>query len=141
MLRKGDWWGNDFAALVNFLTNKVSTFPIEGIVQARCSCGCTIFSLVADRSEGCAKRICINCNQKSFICNSQESWSEARPKKIHCVCRSVRFEIGVGISPLNAYMSNNLITIGQRCIECGLLTNNIDWTIYSLPMEVLIGLV
>jgi hypothetical protein len=67
-----------------------------------------------------------------FIGDSAELWDEADPKKCVCPCKADRFEIGVGFS-LRQDGEVKWITVGERCLKCGVLGSFADWTVDYSP--------
>ena len=66
-------------------------YPIGRVVQSACACGGSVFRLVGNPQEGCAKRICPSCQAEQFICDSAEIWDEARPEACVCPCTGELF--------------------------------------------------
>ena len=126
----GRWWkGTDFDDVVEYIKIITKTgYPAEKVLQSVCLCGNTTFRLEADQIEGCARRTCTKCNRKTFIGDSADYWEEATPEQVASPCGHSVFELGVGFS-----LRNNgdikWITVGQRCIQCGVLVSAVDWEI------------
>lgn len=137
----GKWWkGEDFADLTEYLRSYCEDpYPADLIVQSVCSCGHAVFRLQGDREEGCARRICAACKAAAFICDSGEYWDEAEPIPLSCVeCRGRQFEVGVAFSK-RADGDIRWITIGERCVRCGVLGSFMDWKIDYGPTDHLPG--
>jgi hypothetical protein len=135
----GKWWkGTSFADLVEYIQLLTADgYPAERILQSTCACGNTSFHLLADPDEGCAQRICTECNHAAFIGDSAECWAEVTPKKVRCLCKQSVFEIAVGFS-LRRQGEIKWITVGQRCVKCGVLASYVDWKIdYSPSLHLL----
>src|SRR5579859_1924911 len=130
----GKWWrGENFADLAQYLRLLTEeSYPADQIVQAICACGNTMFRLFADPVEGCAQRACTKCLQRTFIGDSAEYWDAADPKQIRCPARHTIFELGVGFS-LRAESDVRWITVGERCVKCGLLGSPLDWKVNYGP--------
>jgi hypothetical protein len=90
--------------------------------------------LEADQEEGCARRICSACVQSEFIGDSAEVWEEAEPEKCICPCKGDQFEIGIAFSR-RADGEVRWMTVGERCIRCGVLGSCVDWKIDYAPSQ------
>lgn len=100
--KSGNWWlGSDAGDLAEYLAalTEVGYLATEFRI-AQCGCGLNVFSLAIDADEGAATRICVGCGQTHFICDSQEYWEDASPKKWKCVgkCKSRTANICVGFA-------------------------------------------
>ncbi len=140
--QSGKWWkGSDFSDLAEYI--RVLTeegYPAETIVQSVCTCGHSVFRLFVDADEGCAQRRCMACGEATFIGDSAEYWDEAEPKKVRCPCKHDQFEVGVGFS----FRDNDevkWITVGERCMRCGVLGSAVDWKIDYEPSRHLLTMV
>jgi hypothetical protein len=135
--KSGKWWrGSEFGDVVQYLREYTADgYPVRSVVQCVCECRGTAFKLEGDRDEGCARRTCVACERQAFIGDSAEFWDEAKPKLCRCpACKGVAFEIGVGFS-LRDDGDVRWITIGQRCLKCGLLGSFVDWSIDYGPAD------
>jgi ribosomal protein S27AE len=132
--RAGPWWtGEDFGDLAEYL--RVVTaggYPADRILESVCSCGGTTHRLRADPLEGVAQRTCVVCGSSAFIADSEEEWSEARPELWRCICGNDTAELGVAFS-LKSDGEVRWITVGQRCMSCGVLAAMVDWKISYGP--------
>jgi hypothetical protein len=128
--RTGQWWtGEDFAVLAEYLRVMTAEgYPANRILQSVCSCGGTTHRLRADPFEGVAQRSCVRCGTSAFIADSEEEWSEAQPEPWRCVCGNDTAQLGVGFS-LKGDGEIRWITVGQRCVSCGVLDAMVDWKI------------
>ncbi len=133
----GKWWkGTEFADLAEY----VRLYTAEGYVatdirQSTCAnCGGTVFRLYGDTEEGAARRVCISCKQKAFICDSEEFWEDADPQQCVCPCKGKEFEVAVGFS-FRETGDVKWVTVGQRCIRCGTLGSFVDWKIDYSPTD------
>ena len=110
------------------------SYPIGEIRQSTCSCGNTAFYLEYDEDEGVAKRTCSKCEKEHFICDSEEFWSDAEPQKLVCECKGKLVEIGVGFSISdNPERGIKWITVGTRCVNCGIMGVPVEWKIDYSP--------
>jgi hypothetical protein len=135
--KSGQWWkGQGFEDLVEYLRQYTSrNYPAGPIVQSLCAeCGSATFALVVDDDEGCAKRQCGGCDAEAFIGDSDEVWDDADPGEAACPCGGERFEVGVAFS-LRDDGSVCWITVGARCVACGVLGVYADWKIDYDPTD------
>jgi hypothetical protein len=135
----GTWWtGTEFADLSEYLQALTkTTYPASEVRQSVCRCRQTVFALHADRMEGCAQRTCCSCGDRAYLVDSADSADEARLRPVKCPCGGKKFEIGVGFS----FRENGevrWITIGQRCVACGVLASYADWSIDYAPSRQLL---
>ncbi|MDP9371333.1 MAG: hypothetical protein M3Q65_02525 [Chloroflexota bacterium] len=130
----GKWWkGEDFSDLVEYIRLLTAEgYPADRVVQSVCTCGDTAFRLLVDQEEGCAQRTCATCGEVAFICDSAEYWEDAKPKKVHCPRKHDVGEVAVGFS-LREDGEVKWVTIGRRCITCGILGSPVDWKINYGP--------
>lgn len=130
----GRWWtGTEFRDVEAYLRAlTASGHPVSEVVQSKCSCGGTVFSLLHDDEEGCAQRLCRACDERAFIADSAEIWTEATPTWVVCPCGSRDAEIGVGFST-RPDGEIQWVTIGHRCTQCGVLGSSVDWKIDYAP--------
>ncbi len=130
--KSGKWWkGSSFEDVTEYIKLYMG-YPVEQVVQSICTCGNTTFTLKVDQEEDCAQRTCTACNKSTFIGDSDEYWEDASPKKVRCPCKNTVFEIGVGFSFRD---DGNIkwVTIGHRCMKCGVLGSSADWKINYAP--------
>lgn len=140
--KSGEWWlGFSPFHLEEYLcalVNEENGYPIGAFRLAKCECGSDKFLLFADRDQGVARRICIKCKNKHFICDSEEFWKEASPTQWKCIeCGSKYANIGVGFS-LHDDGEVRWIYVGQRCIGCNVLGEYVDWKIDYGPSKQLL---
>lgn len=131
--KSGKWWiGEAPEDLEEYLAAySEDGHPMDEFRLVRCPCGSTIFHLEADYNEGVARRTCMKCRKRHFICDSGEFWAEAEPEKFKCIeCGSIRANIGVGFSLYKAKARDvRWIYIGVRCAKCGVLGCFADWKV------------
>jgi len=135
--KSGSWWkGTEFADVAEYLREYTAdAYPADEVVQSVCSCGHTVFQVEGDRDEGCARRTCAACGVEAFIGDSDEYWADAEPVKLVCVgCRGLVFEVGVAFSKREDG-DVRWITIGERCVRCGILGSFVDWKIDYGPTD------
>jgi ribosomal protein S27AE len=135
----GQWWtGEDFADLAEYIRLLTAGgYPADRVVQSVCTCGGTAHHLLADQAEGAAQRICATCGATAFIADSEELWGEAQPERWRCVCGHDTTELAVGFS-LRGDGDVRWVTVGQRCIRCGVLGSFVDWKIDYGPSAQLV---
>jgi len=143
---KGKWWkGENFEDLKKYLSDlykQDAGNKLRKILQSKCSCGSSLFVLIFEKNEGIAKRICVECKQEHFICDSGKYWEDAlkesKPIEMKCPeCKNKPHELAVGFE----YRKEGLfkkgdikwIIIGARCYHCGLLSSPVDWKIDYSP--------
>ena len=138
--KSGEWWkGTEFGDIDEYLRDITADgYPADEIIQSVCTCGQTVFQLEVDDTEGCARRTCAACGTQTLICDSEEFWDEAESVEVVCPCRGLRFEVGVAFSK---YEGGDVrwITIGRRCVECGVLGSPVDWKIDYGPTDHLLS--
>lgn len=133
--RSGQWWrGDNFADLVEYVrAYTASNYPVGGVVQSRCrSCDATTFTVRVDDEQGCAVRECVACDASAFIADSEEYADDADLGDASCPCGAETFEVGVGFS-LREDGDVRGITVGGRCVACGVLGAYADWKIDYSP--------
>jgi hypothetical protein len=138
----GKWWkgqnADDLVEYIRLLTEQGS--PATKFAVAKCACGADHFRLYADRDEGCAKRQCASCGKDAFICDSEEISEEASLKKARCKCKKDVFDVAVGFA-LRDTGEIKWITVGARCVSCGMLGAYVDWKINYAPTDHLYSMV
>ena len=134
--RSGQWWrGTEFDDLATYLREFTAQgYPAGPVAQSTCECGRRVFRLELDDEEGCARRTCSTCGRAAFIADSAEYWDEADPGDAQCRCGEEGFEVGVAFS-LRDDGDVRWITVGGRCVACGLLGAYADWKIDYSPTD------
>jgi len=134
--KSGTWWrGEEFADVAQYLRDLTEEgYPVEIVLQSTCGCRETKFLLDADQTEGCARRTCPQCEAEAFVGDSEEYWEESEPERSTCRCGAELFELGIGFSLRN---DGEIcwLTIGQRCVACGLLGSFVDWKVDYAPTD------
>jgi hypothetical protein len=72
------------------------------------------------------------CGASAFLCDSEEYWDDADPDDAACPCGGEVLEIGVAFS-LRDDGDVRWITVGGRCVACGVLGVYTDWKIDYSP--------
>jgi hypothetical protein len=136
--QSGDFWrgseGSDLHPFLIDLAAEEGACRIDRFELARCACGSLEFSLEGDDEEGCAKRTCVSCHVDRFVCDSDVYWSEATPEPLTCHgCGGATFNVGVGLSLTKRATDVLWVTVGQRCVACGIMGSFVDWKIAYSP--------
>lgn len=127
--------GREFMDLASYLRDVTEEAnPTRVVLESTCGCRATAFAVEADTVEGCARRICPACGAAAFLADSEEYWNEAEPERVHCACGHQTFEVGVGFS-FRPDDEVDWITVGCRCLQCGLMSVPVDWEIDYAPTE------
>jgi hypothetical protein len=132
----GKWWiGSEPVDIQGFLTAYSSEgYKVDEFRLARCECGCEVFHLDADDTEGAARRECVKCGKVHFICDSEEYWGETDPERCTCVeCGSEAFNVGVGFSLYEDTEDVRWLYVGERCVTCGILGCFAGWKVAYGP--------
>ncbi|MFQ5732927.1 MAG: hypothetical protein ACE5KM_13385 [Planctomycetaceae bacterium] len=136
----GKWWiGNEPKDIREYLEALTEdSYPISEFRLARCDCGSAAFRVEADANEGSALRTCVSCGKGHFICDSEEYWDESDPENWQCIeCEADQTNVGVGFSLYDDGDDIRWISIGVRCVQCGVLGCFADWKVGygpSLPL-------
>jgi hypothetical protein len=138
----GKWWkGENFDDVAEYLRLLTADgYPAKRVLEPTCTCGGHAFRLHRDPNEGVARRTCVSCGAKAFIGDSGELWAEARPRLVKCPCGGAEFQLGVGFA-LRDNGDVRWITVGERCLACGILGAAIDWKVDYSPTDHLFALI
>jgi len=141
----GKWWvGTEAEDIMEYLKAlKTEGYMVQEARVCKCGCGSLQFNLRADRDEGCARRACIDCGTKTFLCDSSEYWKDAKPQTWKCrECASKVCNLAVGFSlyePEEGKPADvRWISVGQRCANCGTLGCFVDWKVAYGPSHQLL---
>jgi hypothetical protein len=138
--KSGNWWKGtspqDIAAYLEQLF--AESYPIHEHRLSVCECGSEVFSLHWIPGEDAVRRTCAKCGEKTFVCDSEESW-EGKPRKYKCVeCKSEKANLGVAFSLYDDMSDIRWIYVGYRCENCGVLGSFADWKVgYSPSLNLL----
>jgi hypothetical protein len=136
----GEWWkGQDFDALAEYL--RVLTqdeYSVDRVLEPKCSCGGATFRLVCDQDEGVARRACVRCGTEAFIADSEDYAADADLQPVSCVCGGAEFQLAVGFA-FREGGDVRWITLGLRCVQCGVLGSPADWKIDYSPTDHLLA--
>ena len=78
--KKGEYsYGDEQADIREELTrnSKDNAYPVHHFADATCKCGCHVFLLSVDDSEGAAMRICYDCDDEHPIGDSEDYLEDA----------------------------------------------------------------
>lgn len=129
------WVGSEAADIEEYLRAVTAeNYPADRFVHATCTCGGAQFHLDADSNEGCTQRTCTRCKQSHLVCDSGEYRDDAEPEGLVCPCGANAFEVAVGFSHSDDG-SVKWITVGMRCVTCGVLGSSADWKIDYGPTD------
>lgn len=94
-------------------------------------CQANEFRLEFDDEQGAAKRTCAKCGAEHLICDSDEYWDDASPRKWKCVgrCKSKAVNLCVGFAMLGGNEDVRWLYVAARCLACGTLGCYCDWKI------------
>jgi len=134
--KSGEWWkGSAPPDLDEYLADYTEgSYPADRFEHARCACTCARFRLEVDDEAGCARRSCVACDKQHLMLDSGDHWSEATPEECACPCGGEVFELAVAFSH-RADRSIRWVTIGARCVACGVLGAYSDWKIDYEPAD------
>lgn len=139
--KSGEWWVGDGPEDLKEYLEAFSedSYPVHEFRVARCDCGSVEFHLEASDEDGVARRACVACKRKHFICDSEENWDDAETKRWRCVeCKSKVANVGVGFSLYDDRQSIHWLYVGERCVACGVLGCAASWKIgYSPSLQLM----
>jgi len=95
------WWrGTDAADLDELLREfAAASYPVDRVAHAKCSnCDATVFDVVLDDEEGCARRTCGTCGSSLLMLDSRDTVDSADLCQAACPCGGERFEMAVGFA-------------------------------------------
>ncbi|MGW3321347.1 hypothetical protein [Streptomyces virginiae] len=128
------------AELAEFLRKAADGRPVK-IVPSVCSgCGGRVFFVLVDDVEGGAERVCVGCEDRAFIADSEEFWDDADPGEACCPCGSEEFETAVAFSLADTVLVR-WVTVGLRCPMGGAVGVYADWKIDYGPTDHLLTMV
>ena len=134
--KSGKYWkGKTLDDLKQYIIGFAEYKP-ELIKQSVCECSNKIFNITHEPDEGFVKIKCSQCGKEKYIADCAEIEDEIDPEKLTCQCKSEDFEVCVGFSFIKEDEENidiKWITVGARCIECGMLGSPADWKIDYSP--------
>src|SRR5262245_18004912 len=136
------WKGTEPSDIEEYLRALTAEgYPTDRFVHPACACGGTTLDLLAWNEDPEAtylsypKRVCVACGAERLICHAREKWmKEVEWETIACRCRKKEFDVAVGFSHRGADAGElagvvRWITVGTRCVACGLLSAPLDWKV------------
>lgn len=128
------WKGTEAADLEPFLRDyEAGGYPVTRVVQARCGCGATRFEVSLSDDGDAVSRACARCGEEVRMLDSAEHWDEdGEHDECACPCEGEVFEAAVGFA-LREDGSVKWVSVGLRCVECGILGTYADWKIDYEP--------
>lgn len=120
----------DLASYIREATEKAN--PANVVLESTCGCRATEFQVEVDEDADCAMRTCLACGAGAHIGDSDEFWAQVEPVVLRCPCGGTAFEVGVGYS-LDDEDEVHWLTVGGRCLACGVMTTAAEWKIDYRP--------
>ncbi|USX55809.1 hypothetical protein [Lentzea sp. HUAS12] len=112
-------------------------YEVTHVVESVCG-GCGGKSFTVQMTEDQAvRRTCLACGLGEFIGDSDEHWDEDDAEECECTCGGEDFAAALGSSCLPDG-EVRWLTVGLRCLECGLAGVYEDWKIDYLPSRHLV---
>ncbi len=124
----GKWWkGTEYADVEAYLRAlEPGGYSVDRVIEAKCSCGGSVFALDVDQDNEVARTTCVACGREAFVADSGDHWSEASPRRLKCPSRHSEYELGLGLCIREAEWVR-WMSIGARCARCGILSSPLDW--------------
>lgn len=138
--KSGPYWrGKSHEDLHEYLTLLTADDedPATDIVRAVCACGGTVFSLRCANDQRAAERKCLDCKKRHLIGDSEKRWEATRPAPVKCGCGGKDYDVVVAFA-IPSQMGGNAITIGERCVACGVLASCARWNIADTTKDALL---
>lgn len=109
--------------------------PSNILIEPKCDCSNNHFYIEVIQGISAIKRRCSKCGQEAFIADSEKHWPNYRPETVKCSCNNKEFELVVAFSMRTSifYKEVKWITVGQRCVKCGILGSSVGWKIDYSP--------
>jgi len=128
--RDGGWWrgtiASDIEAYLREFTAQIR--PASLFIHARCTCGSPRFKVEADDGKNAARRTCMSCGGERLMLDSGRRWGQGHPQGCRCPCGGEVFEVAAGFTH-RADRSVQRVTLGMRCVSCGMLGVYADWDV------------
>ena len=135
------WWRGESATdLAEYLQlAEPGGYRVDRVLTAVCAdCAGATFKLRAGRAKGGVERTCANCAKKVLMLDTGDYWDDMGPTLIKCPCGGDLFEVSVGFS-LRVDDEIRWVTVGQRCVNDGILGYCADWKIDYGPTRHLLS--
>ncbi|RYE86195.1 MAG: hypothetical protein EOO75_16025 [Myxococcales bacterium] len=135
----GEYWkGTEAADLKPFLVDyEAGGYPVAEVVPAACTCGGGRFEVALSGDEQAVRRRCVSCGEEKLMLDSAEHWDDEDEDECACPCEGEVFEAAVGLARRED-ASIKWVSVGLRCVECGVLGVYADWKIDYSPSEHLV---
>jgi hypothetical protein len=130
IVKRGDYYYSDKQSEIPEEIGRYSRqngYPAGHFADAVCQCGMRSFRLFLDDNEGCAVRVCSECEHDHYIGDSEDYVDEAELHQPSCVCEGAVFEVTVGVALYQDSNDVRWLYLGCRCIVCGLTGVYGDW--------------
>ena len=131
----GEYWkGTEAADLKAFLEDyEAGGYPVARVVPAACTCGAGRFEIALSDDGDAVRRRCARCGEEKLMLDSAEHWdADDEPDECACPCEGEVFEAAVGFACRDDG-SIRWVSVGLRCVECGILGVYADWKIDYEP--------
>jgi hypothetical protein len=109
--------------------------PVDVVRECVCrSCDGRRFEVQVAAITSAVRRICLDCGQQAFIADSIEWWDDAEVACCACLCGEEAFAGAVGFSlrepdEPDGARDVRWVSVGLRCLACGLLGVYEDWKV------------
>lgn len=80
-----------------------------------------MFKVRVDPEEGCAERVCTNCEERAFMLDSHEYVEDATLEPAGCPCGGESFNVAVGFAFREDPSDLKWIYVGLRCVRDSVL--------------------
>jgi len=129
----GKWpLGSEAADLEPFLKDhEAGGYGVTRVVPVACACHSSRFE-VALSAEDAVRRSCVGCGSETLMLDSAEFWEDDEHDECACPCGGEVFEVAVGFAHRDDG-SIKWVSIGLRCVACGILGVYADWKIDYEP--------
>ena len=127
--KRGEYWfGDDHQDIRESIRlHSRSSYLASRFSDATCPCGGNVFSVYFDECQGCAVRVCRNCDGDHFIGDSGDYLDDAELGEATCVCGGCSFQVSVGVSLYEGTSDVRWLFLGFRCVDCGITGVYADW--------------
>ena len=109
--------------------SRANAYPIDYFAHAVCGCGGQKFQVALDDAAGVAVRYCAQRGHDHPIGDSAEFLDDPDVALESCCCRydGQLFEITIGVHLYRESDDVRWVSLGQRCVSCGLAGCYGDW--------------
>ncbi|MET9628800.1 hypothetical protein ABZX92_15180 [Lentzea sp. NPDC006480] len=107
-------------------------YEVTHVVESVCGgCGGRTFQVQVTEEQAMC-RTCLACGLAEFIADSDEHWDDDDAQECACTCGGEEFTAALGLS-CGSDGEVRWVTVGLRCLACGLSGVYEDWKIDYLP--------